>query len=116
MVNERLLKELARRALGTVKTVHIGLGVPLVYVMESTRGNIYTVINDQFEALLEELTRSGDTVMVQALAMFAPGDDVDIPSYRFRKALLELDPKNAKAEIIMQGRIMTLEATMPSKK
>ena len=116
MVNEQLLKELARRALKTVKTVSIHLPAPLVYVMESAKGNIYTVVNDDFDGLLKELADSGDTVMVQALAMFAPGDDVDIPSYRFRKALLALDPENAQTEIIMQGRIMTLKATMPRTK
>lgn len=113
MVKEQLLMELARRALKTVKTVPIGLGTELVYVMESAGGSIYTVINDDFEGLLKQLADSGDTRIVQVLAMFAPGRDVDIPSCRFRKALLALNGANARTEVILQSRIMALEDTLP---
>ena len=115
MVKEQLLMELARRALKTVKTVPIGLGTELVYVMESAGGNIYTVINDDFGGLLKQLADSGDTRIVQVLAMFAPGRDVEIPSCRFREALLALNGANARTEVILQSRIMALEDTLPRK-
>lgn len=87
-------------------------GQPLVYVMLSSKENLYTAINDDFAGLMRELAERGDTVMKKALAVWKDGG-VEIPSYAFRKALLDLNPENAKTELQFVSRTRTIAASMP---
>lgn len=109
--------ELARKALETAGTPRkTYLPAPLVYVVETARGNVYTVVNDEFDGLLRTLAERDDRVVSRVLAMFKGSLNVDIPSFDFRAALMALDPANAETELMMQRRTMTIEAAMPPKK
>lgn len=87
-------------------------GQPLVYVMLSSKGKAYTVINDDLAGLMKELAESGDTVMKKALAVWKDSG-VEMPSYAFRKALLALNPENAKTELQFVSGTRTIAETMP---
>lgn len=104
----------AQRALETVETPS-EWGQPLAYVALSARGNVYTVINNEYEPVLKIMAERGDTVVAKALAMWK-GSGVEIPSYGFRKALVDLNGANAKTELLLVSGVKTIEAAMPPKK
>lgn len=76
----------------------------------------YIVLNDQFEETLARMKEHGHTQVVKIVAMFRP-DSIDVPSFAFRKRLLELDKKNSEAEILLWNGVenhpVTLADTMP---
>lgn len=73
-----------------------------MYVLETASGNIHTVVNNDFQKTLASLVQSGDTVVNQMVAMWE-GECVDVPSYAFRKALLELDDANRQAKVLLRS-------------
>ena len=87
----------------------------LVYVLETASGNIHTVVNNDFQKTLDVLTQSDDTMVTKLVAMWKEGS-VDVPSYAFRKSLLELDDANRQTKVLLRsesGYIMkTIEIMM----
>lgn len=73
----------------------------LVYVMETAAGNIHTVVNNDFQKMLDVMVQANDTVVTKMVAMWK-GECVDVPSYAFRKALLALDAANGQTEVILR--------------
>lgn len=99
MTYERLF-ELARQELLTMDAAPERLPAPLVYVLETAGGAILRIRNDDFSSALEEMKQTGDTAVSKILAVLK-GGTVDVPSYGFRKALLELDGANAGAGVLV---------------
>lgn len=96
------MMEMAAKELQMVDTAPENLPAPLVYVLETVAGNIHTVVNNDFQKTLDALAQSGDTVVIQLVAMWK-GACVDIPSYAFRKALLELDDANRHTKVLLRS-------------
>lgn len=99
MTYEQLMK-IAEETLLTMDTFQERLPAPLVYVLETAGGKICRIVNDDFTASLEELKQTEDTAVTKILAVWK-GGAVDVPSYAFRKALLELDAANAQAKVLV---------------
>ena len=74
----------------------------LVYVLETASGNIHTVVNNDFQKTLDVLTQSDDTMVTKLVAMWKEGC-VDVPSYAFRKSLLELDDANRQTKVLLRS-------------
>lgn len=89
-----------------------------VTVVITSRDNIYTgsTFSDEGSAaLIRKLAEQDDTHVTHLVTVF-PGPAVDLPSYAFRQALLELNEKNAHALMVLQGheclRARTIASTM----
>ena len=93
---------LARQALAPVEEVPAQLPEPLVYVVLSAGGNVYTAINDRFDDAIRALQADRDTAVLKILTMWKSGA-IDLPSYAFRSALLELNAANSNTELLVQG-------------
>ena len=85
-----------------VDTAPESLPAPLVYVLETAAGNVYTIFNNDFQKTLDTLAQAGDTVVTKMVAMWE-GECVDVPSYAFRKALLELDDANRQTKVLLRS-------------
>lgn len=94
------LMEIGKEKLLTVDTAPEYLPGPLVYVLETSSGNVRTIINDDFRDILDTLAQTKDTAVVKVLAMWKDGG-ADVPSYAFRKALLALDAANAQTGVLV---------------
>lgn len=108
MTTEQLVL-LAKQALAPVDHAPERLPAPLAYVLVTKSGAVYTVINDEFSDTVQALRDKQDTEVEAVLTMWKGGIP-DLPSYAFRTALLELDPRNAETELLGAGR--TLDSTM----
>lgn len=75
---------------------------PVVYVVETRGGKLHTVINDDFEELIDTLRAEQDTAVLTTFAVFRE-NEFEIPSFNFHKALLLLDPENRNTEWIGHG-------------
>jgi len=95
------LADIAKEKLLSVNTAPEHLPVPLVYVLETAGGNIQTIINDDFQDVMDLLAREGDTAIVKLVSMWKDGT-VDVPSYAFRKALLGLNARNAQTMVLLR--------------
>ncbi len=78
------------------------LPCPVVYVVETRGGNVHTVINDEFDDLLDTLRAEGDTAVAFLFALFKENAP-DIPSFDFHMALFRLDPENRSAQWLLPG-------------
>ncbi len=67
-------------------------------------------------AFVRSLAESGDTKVVRIVCLWQSGLTVDLPSWSLRAALLELDPTNRDAEILLRTAdgctTRTIEASM----
>lgn len=96
------LMSLARQALAPVEEAPAQLPEPLVYVLLSAGGNVYSVINDRFDEAIRALQADRDTAVRKVLTMWKSGT-IDLPSYAFRSALLNLNTDNGNTELLVQG-------------
>ena len=108
-LNPEQLAAIATSALVSIDHAPDSLPAPLAYVILTKTGAIHTVINDDFENIIQTLRDTQDTAVQAVLAMWKDGA-LDLPSYAFRTALLELDHSNAQTELA--GTRKTLDATM----
>ena len=92
------LMDIAKTVLLSVDAASESLPAPLVYVLETSGNQIHTVINDDFQPILNALVQTNDTLVKKVLAMWKDFR-IDVPSYAFRKALLKLNIANAQAGI-----------------
>lgn len=87
-----------------------------VTVLFSDKNNYYIAVDDFDGLICEELRRNNDTKIVRLLTMWK-GENIDLPSITFRRALVELDEYNEDTVIILQGKeshiIKKLSVTMP---
>ena len=60
-------------------------------------------VNDVEGLVCEKLKNENDTKIVQMLIMWKDGG-VDLSSFKFRKALVEMDEDNNNTDIILQGK------------
>ena len=84
------------------KALHGVNAVWLVYVLETVDGNIHIILNNDFQKTLDTMAKANDTVVAKMVAMWNEGC-VDVPSYAFRKALLELDDANRQTKVLLRS-------------
>ena len=108
MTTEQLVL-LAKQALAPIDHAPERLPAPLVYVLVTKSGAVYTAVNDEFSDVIQVLRDKRDTEVEAVLTMWKDGIP-DLPSYAFRTALLELDTANAETELLGAGS--TLDSTM----
>ena len=98
------LIQIAKEKLATVDdTVDVeGLPAPQVTVLLTANDAVYVAVNDVDGRICETLKHENDTKVVRMLTMWKDGG-VDLSSYRFRVALVEMNACNAYAAIVLQG-------------
>lgn len=113
------LMNVTKEALASTSETHDMLQVTALH---TTGEKIYTGISygpQSGEQLIEKLKEQGDTQVTHLVAMWQQGG-IDIPSFDFRQALIDLNEKNEFALLVMQGhdclRTRTIGSTMPKKK
>ena len=80
----------------------------IVYML-SNKGTLYSLISnltDDSRSIGEQLKKiicQQDSVIVASICFLSP-HELDLPSYEFRKALIELNMKNQNTRIYLQGR------------
>ncbi len=86
---------------------------PWVYSFEN---RVLSHGSEDEDKLIQDLIENGDTNVRYIVCMWKEALALDVPSYHFRKRLLEISEKNAEAEILLQGEalmVKTLKETMP---
>ena len=115
------LLQIAKEKLTMVdETVDVeGLPAPQVTVLLTANDAVYVAVNDVDGAICETLKHESDTKVVRMLTMWKDGG-VDLSSYRFRLALVEMNACNADAAIVLRGEnglhTKRLGATLPNKR
>lgn len=93
----------------------IGLPETQVTVL-ATECDFYIAVNDIDGSICDELKSKEDTKILRMLTMWKSGH-LDLPSLKFRKALVALDQYNYGTHIVLQGEdgfnSKKLLATMP---
>ena len=98
---EQLL-QIAKENLTTLNETVDGLPAPQVTVLLTANDTIYVAINDVDGTICETLVKNQDTKVVCMLTMWKDGG-VDLSSYRFRTALVNMDERNTDTAMILQG-------------
>ena len=93
-----------------------GLPNPQVIVLLTDSNRFYVAVNDIDGIICEKLKQENDTTVLTILAMWKDGS-VDVPSFAFRNTLVQMDERNLKAGILLNGidgiHIRTLVTTLP---
>lgn len=94
-----------------------------VILVHTAKGNVYHFANtcisepEEEEAFLELLQEKDDTQILGLICMWN-NFQIDVPSMRFRKRLLEICSRNDETQILLQGEyvlaVRTLRSTMPA--
>ena len=109
---------IAKNKLTDVNETANGLPSPQVTVLLSNNYNTYVAVNDVDGTICEELKRDKNTKIVKMLTMWKNGG-IDLPSFAFRKALINMDEDNNNTDMILQGKegylIKKLAVTMESR-
>lgn len=106
--DEDIFEDMKKKALSLLKNQERGEYTQAI-VLRTARGNEYcaTIKNALSEecaderALLQILSSNEDTEISRILCMWQDGG-VDIPSFRFRKMIYELDSANAESGIFVK--------------
>lgn len=93
------LLEIAKRAFADEKA----LEASQVTVLWTSNHCFYTAIDDLSGAICEELALKKDTRILKLLTIWKNGQ-IDLPSFKFRQALIALNENNKDAEMILQGK------------
>lgn len=98
------LIQIAKEKLATVDgTVDVeGLPAPQVTVLLTANDAVYVAVNDVDGSVCETLKQKQDTKILRMLTMWKDGG-VDLSSYRFRVALVEMNEDNADTAVILRG-------------
>lgn len=95
-----------------------------VIIMITTKGNIYSLINESIingnneseDAIISIMDVQKDIEISHIICMWQ-GNSLDIPSMYLRKKIIALHSQNAKAKVLLQGKndylIKELESTIP---
>ena len=95
--------EVARNKLATLNEIVDGLPEPQVTILLTDNDNIYVAVNDVDGTICEELKQGKDTRAIKMLTMWKDGQ-LDLSSFRFRNALIEMNEQNNNTDIILQGK------------
>ncbi len=79
------------------------LPAPQVIVLLTENNTIYVAENDVDGLICEKLKSDNNTKVVKMLTMWKNGQ-IDLPSIKFRKALVLLNENNNDTEILLQGK------------
>ncbi|MBR6564013.1 MAG: hypothetical protein IKK71_01035 [Clostridia bacterium] len=106
---------IARSKLNEINDCADALPSPQVTVL-LTDDDIYIAVNDLDGAICEELKQNKTTKISKMVTMWKDGG-IDLASFAFRKALVEMDEHNKNTDILLQGKedylIKKLGLTMP---
>ena len=95
-----------------------------VIIMMTTKGNIYSLINESIingnneseDAIISIMDVQKDIEISHIICMWQ-GNSLDVPSMYLRKKIIALHSQNAKAKVLLQGKndylIRELESTIP---
>ena len=98
---EQLL-QIAKENLTTLNETVDGLPAPQVTVLLTANDTIYVAINDVDGTVCETLVKNQDTKVVCMLTMWKDCG-LDLSSYCFRTALVNMDERNTDTAMILQG-------------
>ena len=96
------LFELAQKSLENLEQKIEGLPAPQVTVLLTDLDHYYVAVNDVDGAICETLKQAKDTKVLRMLTMWKDGC-IDLPSMKFRQALVRMDECNRNTEMILQG-------------
>lgn len=96
------LLNLAKDTLLSLKESVIGIPAPQVSVIYTDKNNTYIAKNDIDGSICDQLISNDDTRIVKLLTMWKNGQ-VDVPSFAFRKAIIEMNTANKDTDILLQG-------------
>ena len=82
-----------------------------VAVAFSAKGNLYTILSNEYTPVLNTMKANEDTHILKLLTLWNNGG-TDLPSYAFRTALRRLDPANNDTELCFGSTSKPLAATM----
>ena len=106
---------IANNKLSTVDETVESLPAPQVTVLLSAKNHIYAAVNDTDGTLCEECSLNQDTTITKMLTMWK-GGKIDLPSIKFRKALVEMNDENNNTNVLLQWKekylIKRLSATL----
>lgn len=97
------LFDIAKNELISIDENIAGLPEPQVTILFTDHGHYYATANDIAGLICNELEHKKDTKIVNMLTIWKSGQ-IDLPSIKFRKALVELDVSNCDTSIILQGK------------
>lgn len=86
-----------------------------VAVALSSKGNLYTVLNNKFTPALSAMKDAEDTHILKLLTVWN-NKEIDLPSYAFRTALRRMNPANNDTELCFGDVSKRLSATMKKTK
>ena len=95
------LIKLAKDTLFSLKESVIGIPAPQVSVICTNKNNTYIAKNDIDGSICDQLISNDDTRIVKLLTMWKNGQ-VDVPSFAFRKAIVEMNAQNKDTDILLQ--------------
>ena len=98
---DQLLK-IANENLTTLNETVDGLPAPQVTVLLTANDTVYVAVNDVDGTICETLVKNQDTKVVCMLTMWKDCG-LDLSSYRFRTALVNMDERNTDTAMILQG-------------
>ena len=104
--------EVARNKLATINEIAVGLPEPQVTVLLTDNDNIYVAVNDVDGSICNELKRNKSTKIAKMLTLWKAGD-VDVASFVFRKAILDMDEDNINTCILLCGNGGYVVKTLP---
>ena len=93
---------LAKETLFSLKESFVGIPAPQVSVIYTDKNNTYIAKNDIDGSICDQLISNDDTRIVKLLTMWKNGQ-VDVPSFAFRKAIIEMNTANKDTDILLQG-------------
>lgn len=74
-----------------------------ITVLLSANNVFYVAVDDLDGSICESLKSNNDTKIAKMITMWK-GVSIDLSSFAFRRALLQLNQDNSDTEIILQGR------------
>ena len=93
-----------------------GMPALQVTVLLTYSNHFYVAVNDVDGTICEKMKQTNDTRVIKVLTMWKDGS-IDLPSFDFRDALIQMDERNLNAEMILNGmggyHTKTLAVSMP---
>jgi hypothetical protein len=94
---------IAKSALFSLEDAGNELPQSQITVLLTEQNNTYIAKNDTQGLVCKELIEKNDTKVILAVTMWK-NEEVDFPSWVFRKALVEMNEENNGTDILLQGK------------
>lgn len=110
------LRETAMQAAEKVERCADGWPAPQATALLTAAGNVYIIENDEYNAVLAEMKRSGDTAVEAMSTFWRCGNGEDLHCFALRKALIELDERNLNTLVLLGEKAKEIKALLPPNK